>query len=414
MRGEDEQTTHMFSYVSPEQQVPVDHPLRAGRTMTDEALWSVSQRFANLYATTGRPSIPSEQLLRALILQVLYTVRSGRLPETGQSHHEVRMLCSSLSRLEIIMERAARLLTEEWNRAVSRDIHWFAKLLFTMLAGAAPTAAGKTPERAARRAANKRESLRRIETIPFGNGTRLGPYLIVSELGRGGDGKIFVARDTRLDRMVAIKAYPSGRPRNNETQMLSRLHHPHICTFFDAGKEHGVNYLVFEYLEGQTVAERLREGPIPVNQALDYATQIADAIQVMHHQGITHRDVMSKNVMLTRSGAKLIDFSNARDFSTAAMAEATKLKAITEELEKRTEKLEKRQQRTATDAVKTAVRQERRAAHARAAAEKAQQRQAHEREKVARARRKSRRALRARLIRVARCLRLVRRHRDSG
>ena len=411
MRGEDKQTTHMFSDVSPEQQVPADHPLRAGRTMTDEALWSVSQQFANLYATTGRPSIPSEQLLRALILQVLYTVRSDRLPETAQSHHEVRMICSSLSRLEIIMERAARLLTEEWNRAVSRDIHWFAKLLFTMLTGAAPTAVKKAPEMAARRAANKRESLRRIETIPFGNGTRLGPYLIVSELGRGGDGKIFLVRDTQLERMVAVKAYPSSRPSKHEAQMLSRLHHPHICTFLGAGKEHGVNYLVFEYLEGQTVAERLREGPIPVNQALEYATQIADAIQVMHHQGITHGDVMPKNVMLTRSGAKLIDFSNARDFSMAA---AAKLKAITEELEKRAEKLEKRQQRTAADAVKAAVRQERRAAHARAEAEKTQQRQAHEREKVARARRKRRRALWARLMRVARCLRLVRRHRDSG
>ena len=79
MRGHDEQTTHMFSYLSPEQRVPADHPLRAVRALTDEALQTMSRRFASLYATTGRPSIPPEQLLRALLLQVLYTVRSERL-----------------------------------------------------------------------------------------------------------------------------------------------------------------------------------------------------------------------------------------------------------------------------------------------------------------------------------------------
>ena len=214
--------------------------------------------------------------------------------------------------------------------------------------------------------------------------------------------------------MVAIKAYLPGRLRKHETRAFPQLRHPHICTFLDAGNEHGVGYIVFEYLEGQTVAERVRKGPIPVDQVLDYAVQIAGAIQAMHRQGITHRDLIPQNVMLTSSGAKLIDFSAVRNFGMVTMTEAAKVKAITEELEKRAEKLEKRQRRTAADAVKAGVRQERLVAHARVEAEKTQQRQARERENVSHARRKRRRALRARVIRVARCLLWVRWRRDSG
>ena len=423
MREADEQAEHMFGYVSPEQRVPSDHPLRAVRVLTDEAVASLSQRFVSLYATTGRPSIPPEQLLRVLALQVLYThyrTQSERLLVPARSRSEMRLICSSLSRLEIIKERS-RLFTEDWNREVSRDIHSFATLLFTMLTGAVPPRAARTPETAARFAAKKRESLRLIESMPFSKGTRLGPYLIVSEIGHGGDGKIFLGRDTRLDRMVAIKAYLPGRLRKHETRAFPQLHHPHICTFLDAGNEHGVGYIVFEYLEGQTVAERVRKGPIPVDQVLDYAVQIAGAIQAMHRQGITHRDLIPQNVMLTSSGAKLIDFSAVRNFGMVTMTEAAKVKAITEELEKRAEKLEKRaeklekrQRRTAADAVKAGVRQERLVAHARVEAEETQQRQAREREKVSHARRKRRRALRARVIRVARCLLWVRWRRDSG
>ena len=124
MREADEQAEHMFSDVSPEQRVPSDHPLRAVRVLTDEAVASLSERFVSLYATTGRPSIPPEQLLRVLALQVLYThyrTQSERLLVPARSRSEMRLICSSLSRLEIIKERS-RLFTEDWNRAVSRDI----------------------------------------------------------------------------------------------------------------------------------------------------------------------------------------------------------------------------------------------------------------------------------------------------
>ena len=169
MREADEQAKHMFSDVSPEQRVPSDHPLRAVRVLTDEAVASLSQRFVSLYATTGRPSIPPEQLLRVLALQVLYThyrTQSERLLVPARSRSEMRLICSSLSRLEIIKERS-RLFTEDWNRAVSRDIHSFATLLFTMLTGAVPPRAARTPETAARFAAKKWESLRLIESMPF-------------------------------------------------------------------------------------------------------------------------------------------------------------------------------------------------------------------------------------------------------
>ena len=295
----------------------------------------------------------------------------------------------------------------KWDRQVSGDIDKFAELLFTMLTGAPPACA--KPPKTATAAARQREAVRATKSISL-NGTRLGSYLVVSTLGWGAQGKVYLARDTRLDRMVTIKAYPSGRlrKREHEGRVFSRLHHPHICEYLDAGQEHGVDYLVFEYLEGQTVAEHLRKGPIPIDQALKYAAQIGDAIQAMHRLRITHRDVSINNVMLTESTAKLIDFGYAVDFDMVA----EKVKATAEKLEKR-EKREKgqwRQARRATArATKAAVRLEGLAAHAIEEAEKTQRRQAREQEKALWARRKPRRALRARLMRVAQRLSLWRR-----
>ena len=192
--------------------------------------------------------------------------------------------------------------------------------------------------------------------------------------------------------------------------MFSRLHHPHICKYLDAGQEHGVDYLVFEYLEGQTVAEYLRKGPIPIDQVLKYAAQISDAIQAMHRLRITHRDVSINNVMLTGSTAKLIDFGHAVDFDMVA----EKVRATAEKLERRKrreERREKRQWRRRASArvTKAAARLERLAAHAIEEAEKTQRRLAREQEKALCARRKRRRAQRARLTRVAQRLLLWRR-----
>ena len=295
--------------------------------------------------------------------------------------------------------------SKEWDQAVSRDIYKFARLLFTMLTGAPPRAAAKT-SKTATAAARKRESVRATESISLNNGTRLGSYLVVSTLGRGAQGKVFLARDTRLDRMVTIKAYPSGHLRKHERRVFSRLHHPHICKYLDAGQEHGVDYLVFEYLEGQTVAEHLRKGPIPIDQVLKYAAQIGDAIQAMHRLRITHGDVSKNNVMLTGSTAKLIDFGYAIDFGMAAMAHAEKVKATAEKLEKRQWR---QARRAAAYATKAAARLEGLAANAIDEAEKTQRRQAREQEKAFCASRKRRRALRARLTRVAQRLSLWRR-----
>ena len=299
----------------------------------------------------------------------------------------------------------------DWDQEVSRDIYMFATLLFAMLNGAPPPAGAvaKTPKTATA-AARKRESVRATASISL-TGTRLGSYLVVSDIGCGAQGKVFLARDTRLDRMVTIKAYPSGRlrKREHEERVYSRLHHPHICKYLDAGQEHGVDYLVFEYLEGQTVAERLRKGPIPIDRVLKYAAQIGDAIQAMHRLRITHRDVSIHNVMLTGSTAKLIDFGYAFDFGV----HAEKVKATAENLEKKREKRQWKQWRQARQAAaratKAAARLERLAAHAIEEAEKAQRRQVREQEKAFCARRKRRRALRTRFKRVAQCLSLWRR-----
>ena len=158
------------------------------------------------------------------------------------------------------------------------------------------------------------------------SGTRLGPYEIVSPLGAGGMGEVYRARDTRLDREVAVKVLPANlssdpnlRQRlEREAKAVSRLSHAHICTLHDIGHQDGVDFLVMEYLEGVTLEHRLNRGPLPPEQTVCYAVQIADALAKAHKLGITHRDLKPSNIMLTKSGAKLMDFGLAKQTPLAA------------------------------------------------------------------------------------------------
>jgi Tol biopolymer transport system component/predicted Ser/Thr protein kinase len=151
-------------------------------------------------------------------------------------------------------------------------------------------------------------------------GTRLGPYEIVSAIGAGGMGEVYRARDTRLDRTVALKILPdhrAARPElrerfEREARTIASLNHPHICVLHDIGHQDGIDYLVMEYLEGETLAQRLVKGPLPLEQVLHYAIEIADALDKAHRKGITHRDLKPGNIMLTKSGAKLLDFGLAK------------------------------------------------------------------------------------------------------
>jgi serine/threonine protein kinase/Tol biopolymer transport system component len=151
-------------------------------------------------------------------------------------------------------------------------------------------------------------------------GTRLGPYEIGAPLGTGGMGEVYRARDTRLDRTVAIKVLPphladtpEARQRfEREARAVSALNHPHICTLHDVGSQDGTEYLVMEYLEGETLAARLEKGPLPLEQVLRLGIEIADALDKAHRQGIVHRDLKPGNIMLTKSGAKLLDFGLAK------------------------------------------------------------------------------------------------------
>src|SRR5579864_1745113 len=151
-------------------------------------------------------------------------------------------------------------------------------------------------------------------------GRRLGPYEILSAIGAGGMGEVYKARDTRLDRTVAIKVLPTHlsdraelRERfEREARTVASLNHPHICVLHDIGQQDGTAFLVMEYLEGETLAERLKNGPLPLDQVLQYAIEISDALDKAHRKGITHRDLKPGNVMLTKSGAKLLDFGLAK------------------------------------------------------------------------------------------------------
>src|SRR5438874_3947853 len=170
-------------------------------------------------------------------------------------------------------------------------------------------------------------------------GSRLGPYEIVAPLGAGGMGEVWRARDTRLDRSVAIKLLPAEYAQNaqlrtrleREARAISQLNHPHICTLYDVGD----GYLVMELVDGESLADRVAKGPLPLDQVLRYGTEIAEALDRAHKAGIVHRDLKPGNVMITKSGAKLLDFGLAKAVEGAPVAALTSLRterrSITEE-----------------------------------------------------------------------------------
>jgi serine/threonine protein kinase/Tol biopolymer transport system component len=157
-------------------------------------------------------------------------------------------------------------------------------------------------------------------------GSRLGPYQILSPLGAGGMGEVYKARDTRLERTVAVKVLssqmadsPESRQRfEREAKTISQLSHPHICALYDVGREGETDYLVMEYLEGETLTDRLGKGALPLEQTLRYGVEVAEALDKAHRQGIVHRDLKPGNVMLTKSGVKLLDFGLAKAMAPAA------------------------------------------------------------------------------------------------
>jgi hypothetical protein len=161
-------------------------------------------------------------------------------------------------------------------------------------------------------------------------GSRLGPYEILAPLGAGGMGEVYRARDTRLERTVAIKVLPQHLSASREVRQrfereaktISQLSHPHICTLYDVGREGETEYLVMEYLEGETLSDRLAKGPLPLEQTLRFGIQIAEALDKAHRQSIVHRDLKPGNVMLTKSGVKLLDFGLAKAFETPTAQES--------------------------------------------------------------------------------------------
>jgi eukaryotic-like serine/threonine-protein kinase len=169
------------------------------------------------------------------------------------------------------------------------------------------------------------------------SGAKLGPYEIQSALGAGGMGEVYRARDTRLERTVAIKILPAHlsssaelRARfEREARAVSALNHPHICHLYDIGSQEGTSYLVMEYLEGESLADRLRKGALPLKQALEFGIQIAEALATAHRAGILHRDLKPGNVMLTATGAKLLDFGLAKTSPPLAGTAAAAISAMT-------------------------------------------------------------------------------------
>ena len=180
--------------------------------------------------------------------------------------------------------------------------------------------------------------------MPIAAGTKLGPYEIQSAIGAGGMGEVYRAKDVRLNRIVAIKVLPSHLSENaqlkqrfeREAQAISSLSHPNICALYDVGHQNGTDFLVMEYLEGESLAHRLDKGSLPAEAVLRYGTQIAEALDKAHRQGIVHRDLKPGNVMITKSGAKLLDFGLARYNESRVASDGSALetrdnRALTEE-----------------------------------------------------------------------------------
>ncbi len=169
--------------------------------------------------------------------------------------------------------------------------------------------------------------------MTLSTGTRLGPYEILSPIGAGGMGEVYKAKDTRLGRDVAVKVLPEHLSQNpefklrfeREARAISQLTHPHICTLYDVGSADGVEYLVMELLEGQTLSERLEKGPLPPEQVLRSGVEIADALDKAHRAGIVHRDLKPGNIMMTKSGVKLLDFGLAKGLAAPREPDITSL-----------------------------------------------------------------------------------------
>jgi len=173
--------------------------------------------------------------------------------------------------------------------------------------------------------------------MPLAPGTPLGPYEIGAPLGAGGMGEVYRARDTRLERTVAIKILPAQFSSDlvrkqrfeREAKTISNLNHPHICVLHDIGHQGGIDYLVMECVEGETLAKRLEKGPLPLEQVVKLGAQIADALDKAHRGGVVHRDLKPANIMLTPTGAKLLDFGLAK--SVAPLASLATLTAAKQE-----------------------------------------------------------------------------------
>ena len=182
--------------------------------------------------------------------------------------------------------------------------------------------------------------------MPLETGAKLGPYEIVAPIGAGGMGEVYKAKDTRLDRTVAIKVLPSELSQHEELRQrferearaVSSLNHRHICTLYDIGREDSVDFMVMEYLEGETLADRVAKGPLPVDEALRYGIEVADALHRAHRAGVVHRDVKPGNIIITKDGTKLLDFGLARKGEAArrnlgegGSSAATEAKPLTEQ-----------------------------------------------------------------------------------
>jgi serine/threonine protein kinase len=172
------------------------------------------------------------------------------------------------------------------------------------------------------------------------SGTKLGPYEIQSPLGAGGMGEVYRARDTRLSRTVAIKILPAHLSQNaeakdrfdREARAISSLSHPNICHLYDVGQQDGISYLIMEYLEGETLADRLRKGPLPLDQVLKLGAEICEGLEKAHRSGVVHRDLKPSNVMLTKSGAKLMDFGLAKATAVGAGASSDSVATMSQPL----------------------------------------------------------------------------------
>src|SRR3979411_2365049 len=173
--------------------------------------------------------------------------------------------------------------------------------------------------------------------MPLSPGVRLGPYEILDAIGAGGMGEVYRAKDTRLDRTVAIKILPahlSSDPLrkqrfDREAKAIASLNQPNICVLHDVGQQDGIDYLVMECVEGETLAKRLEKGPLSLDQVLKFGAQIADALDKAHRSGVVHRDLKPGNIMLTPAGAKLLDFGLAKP--AAPLASAAMLTAVTQD-----------------------------------------------------------------------------------